>query len=117
MLTILNSLIVTPDKEEPTSWKLVKELKLSDPKLNVPEGFVTDLASIPRALWTIFPPMGRYSQAAVVHDYLCVSQIVPRKEADQIFLDLMEYCGVPLYKRKIFYYAVRANSNVFHRGK
>lgn len=38
--------------------------------VNVPEGFVTDLASVPRAFWEIMRPEGRYAYAAVVHDYL-----------------------------------------------
>ena len=39
----------------------------------VPSGFVSDGASTPRLLWSIFPPVGRYFAAAVVHDYLLES--------------------------------------------
>lgn len=36
----------------------------------VPTGYVTDFASVPRLMWTLFPQSGRWDQAAVVHDYL-----------------------------------------------
>lgn len=38
----------------------------------VPEGFITDFASIPRFLWSIYPPTGRYQEAAVIHDWLYI---------------------------------------------
>ena len=56
----------------------------------VPEGFVTDLASIPRLFWQALRPEGRYAFAAVVHDYLYWTQIRPRTEADTIFRLAME---------------------------
>lgn len=36
----------------------------------VPAGFRTDFASVPRGLWNVFPPVGKYAPAAVLHDYL-----------------------------------------------
>src|SRR5689334_1061409 len=42
-------------------------------KIVVPAGFVTDLASIPRAFWGppfFLTPAGQYSRAAIIHDYL-----------------------------------------------
>lgn len=33
-------------------------------------GFLTDLASVPKLLWWLYPPFGRYTKAAVVHDML-----------------------------------------------
>lgn len=58
--------------------------------VEVPEGFVTDLASIPRLFWQVLRPEGRYAYAAVVHDYLYWKQTRPRAEADQIFRIAME---------------------------
>jgi len=34
----------------------------------VPEGFITDFASIPRGLWNIVPKIGPYDRAATLHD-------------------------------------------------
>src|SRR6266436_814094 len=42
---------------------------------DVPPGAVTDGASIPRVFWSIAGPFeGKYRDAAVVHDYYCVTQ-------------------------------------------
>jgi len=65
----------------------------------VPDGFVTDLASIPRCLWPIFPPRGRYNRAAVVHDYLYGThhtewRPADRLTADRIFREAMVDLGV-----------------------
>ncbi|MDL2275150.1 DUF1353 domain-containing protein [Desulfosarcina sp. OttesenSCG-928-G10] len=74
----------------------------------VPAGTETDFASVPRALWRILPPWGKYSPAAVVHDYLYDSGIMTRAEADQVFLDLMKALGVPYLTRYAMYWGVRA---------
>jgi hypothetical protein len=38
--------------------------------INVPIGFKTDFASVPRLLWSIIPRWGKYGNAAVIHDFL-----------------------------------------------
>ncbi len=76
--------------------------------VDVPAGFETDFASVPRFFWRIVPPFGRYSPAAVVHDFLYFSGQVSRKDADETFYRLMGSLGVPDWKRWAMYYAVRA---------
>ena len=47
---------------------------ISTPELewNVPNGYKTDGASVPAALWALYPPFtGSYRSAAVIHDYYC----------------------------------------------
>lgn len=44
-----------------------------DQTFTVPSGFVTDLASVPRALSALVPIGGRWDRAAIVHDWLCTS--------------------------------------------
>jgi hypothetical protein len=39
-------------------------------RIIVPRGFVTDFASIPRPLWSVIPPRGKYNRPAIVHDWL-----------------------------------------------
>lgn len=80
----------------------------SDEVIRVPAGFVTDLASVPRALWAVLPPHGKYAKAAIIHDYLYTKGEVPRLEADRVFSEAMEVLGVPKWKRKLMYWAVRA---------
>ncbi|HAF4828314.1 TPA: DUF1353 domain-containing protein [Salmonella enterica] len=81
--------------------------------IEVPAGFVTDLASVPRIFWTFLPPDGKYAKAAIIHDYLYDNALRTKREADRIFLDGMTVLGVPRWKRTIMYWAVR----LFGRGK
>lgn len=76
--------------------------------LGVPRGFVTDFASVPRLLWTLLPPWGRYTAAAVVHDWLYFAQVTTRAEADWVFLELMRRGGVAWCVRWAMYSGVRA---------
>jgi hypothetical protein len=78
----------------------------------VPAGTVTDLASVPRVLWAIFPPHGKYAKAAIVHDYLYAQAIGTKAEADSIFNEAMAVLGVPKWRRRAMYAAVR----LFGRG-
>ena len=74
--------------------------------VEVLEGFVTDLTSIPRAFWQIGRPEGRYAYAAVVHDYLYWTQSRPREEADQILKFAMEDSNVAPWQRWAIYQGV-----------
>jgi|APMI01.1.fsa_nt_gi hypothetical protein len=74
--------------------------------VEVPEGFVTDLASIPRVFWQVLRPEGRYAYAAVVHDYLYWTQSRPKEEADQILNFALEDSKVNHVERWAIYQAV-----------
>jgi hypothetical protein len=39
----------------------------------IPEGFKTDLSSVPRFLWPLFPPFGDFIRAAIVHDWMYIN--------------------------------------------
>lgn len=76
----------------------------------VPKGFITDGASVPRALWRIAPPMtGTHAEAAVLHDYLysldCLTRFT-HHEADKIFLDAMQGMGTSWFVRNTLYSGV-----------
>jgi hypothetical protein len=73
----------------------------------VPAGFVTDFASIPRALWAILPPVGRYGLAAVIHDRLYRLGVTSRGDADRVLLEAMQVCGVSWIVRRLIYVGVR----------
>ena len=75
----------------------------------IPEGFKTDLASVPRIFWSIIPPFGRYTDASVLHDFLYRTQPdwCSKDRADEIFLNYMKKSGVPTWKRTVMYTAVR----------
>jgi hypothetical protein len=74
--------------------------------VQVPEGFVTDLTSIPRLFWQILRPEGRSAYAAVVHDYLYWTQSRSRKEADQILNLALEDSKTNRAERWAIYQAV-----------
>jgi len=101
---------LTPDGFK--TWKLISEFRQSvfiDDKrynINVPEGFRTDLASVPRVFWILIPPFGRYSQATVIHDYLYSEGKLSKTLADKIFYKLMIRYGTYKWKAKIMYLAV-----------
>ena len=76
----------------------------------IPEGFITDFASTPKALYSIFPPIGIYNKAAMVHDFLYSKDcpvVVERQIADKFFLQAMGVLGVAKRRRKLMFYAVR----------
>lgn len=76
----------------------------------VPVGFESDLATIPRPLWPILPPFGRYARAAVIHDYIYTNmrELMTRKAADGIFKAVMIDDGADIITRNILYCAVRS---------
>jgi len=75
--------------------------------ISIHRGFVTDLATIPRWLWSLFPPMGNYDQAAVLHDYCYDNAINSKEWAGRVFLESLQVLGVPKWKRKTMYWFVR----------
>lgn len=81
--------------------------------ITVPKGFMYDKASVPRIVWWWLPRDDRHILiAALVHDYLYDTQKIEgewiyRKEADQIFYDLLIQSGMRWSKAKAAYTAVR----------
>lgn len=96
-------------------WELVESFVYfvghedSSDRIHVPEGFITDFASIPRIFWTIIgPPTGEYGKAAIIHDYLYSIQTNKRSYADRIFLEAMKVLKVNWLKRRLMWFAVRS---------
>jgi len=99
--------------------------------ITVPIGFVTDFASVPRGLWNLFPPTGKYGKAAVIHDFLYQNggitweyMIQPndksrpprlitrrrqptREEADRILFEAMATLKVHPVMKRLVYWGVR----------
>jgi len=93
-------------------------------RIEVPAGFMTDFASVPRFLWWLIPPWGLYSGPAIVHDYLYTYHSVPgavadsiceidRPTADRIFYKLMLYVGVSPLRARLMVTAVRIFGGFF----
>ena len=79
------------------------------PTIVVPAGFKTDLASIPRGLWNILPPVGGYDKAAVLHDFLYrnAPNNCTRSFADGVLNEAMEVSGVGRFTRWAIYAGIR----------
>jgi hypothetical protein len=103
--------LIVEKLQDGKNWKVVKGFTYTTEQgldIVVPDGFVTDFASIPRGLWNVFPPTGKYGHAAVIHDYLYRATSVPRVQADRVFRDAMKELGVGKISRNIIYWSVRA---------
>lgn len=83
--------------------------------IEVPAGFRTDFASVPRWLWAIFPPTGEWSAVSVLHDWLYRRTTCSRFLADAIFREGMAAVGVPAWRRVAAYYAVRVFGGIARR--
>jgi Protein of unknown function (DUF1353) len=89
---------------------LIHEIGKNSPYIViVPRGFVTDFASIPQPIQILRASLsiGRYGNAAAVHDYLYWRQDCTRKQSDNILGIAMMEAGVSFLERKLIYEAVR----------
>ncbi len=87
-----------------TKYRVVLPFTLSG--VFVPSGFVSDGATVPRFLWWLFPPVGRYFAAAIVHDYLLASGYNWRY-ANHKFKDALCEQGVAHWVVAVMYSAVQ----------
>ena len=88
------------------------------PVVEVPTGYRTDFASIPRFFWRVLPPVGRHSKAAVIHDWLCDAEpkACDHIQAAEIFGRAMAALRVGRAKRAIMVWAVRYFGPRFQRS-
>ena len=114
LIKFLNKLQLTPANNG-HRFVLVEPFMISLDKtyFEIPTGFWTDFASIPKALQNILSPLDSHLRAAVLHDYLYYKQAIlnapiTREYADKCFLRAMKTCGTNYCKRYTIYYAVRS---------
>lgn len=101
-------------------FRLTREfaVKWHERRFVVHEGFLTDLASIPRLFQSAVPKVGRHIQPAIAHDWLYQHGVAwTRTDADQMFLDGMETMGVAWMRRRVMYRAVRLGGGHLWRPK
>lgn len=83
-------------------------------KIFIAKGFKYDKASSPTAFWWYLPRDDKHVIiAALVHDYLYTVQVIegiwiPRKQADQIFYELILQAGMRFTKSFLVHKMVRA---------
>jgi len=77
-------------------------------RFEVPVGFVTDLASVPRLPVAFFLAGGLAHAAAVLHDWLYTTHQVDRATADAILREAAQACGVAPWRAYLMWLGVRA---------
>ena len=127
VLVLLDNKYTPSIKQGRSLWGLQRTLSYEPSNatdtITVPRGFVTDLASIPRFVWTLLPPDGPWVKGAVIHDFLYATrgtsqwkrqppgntraQPYTRAEADWILRDALKNRGVDLLRRNVIWLAVR----------
>lgn len=95
------------------TWETLRPLvyRGSEEDFVVPEHEGTDFASVPQIFVWFLPRYGRYTKAAILHDYLW-RVVVPdgkinRLQADGIFRQAMRELEVPFLRRWFMWAAVR----------
>ena len=74
--------------------------------VNIPKGYRTDFASTPRVFWSFIPPVGRYSKAAVIHDYMIDETDMDIGIINDIFFEAMTVADVRPVTKYLMYEAV-----------
>ncbi len=85
----------------------------------VPKGFTTDGATIPRLLWRILgaPVEAQTIGAAVRHDHAYKTAIIPRAEADDRLYGDLRKAGVGVVRAYVFWLGVRAFGWIYYNKK
>lgn len=94
---------------EPGEWALIAPLVWQEKgfRVEVPVGFVTDLASIPAALRGGLSVVGLSRRAAVLHDYAYCAQKLPRIETDALLLRALLADGMSAATARLYWIGVR----------
>jgi hypothetical protein len=103
-------------------WRVLKSFTYFGQRdhFTVPVDEKTDFASVPRPFVWFIPTYGRYTKAAILHDYLCRlarEGTFNRRDADGLFRQAMRTLGVAFLRRWIMWAAVRWGSLAHREGR
>jgi hypothetical protein len=86
-------------------------------RIVVPEGYRTDLASVPRIMRALVDVAGRHNRAAILHDWLCTLQRrayasgksprIDSVDTDGLFRRCLRELGVSRGRRTLYWLGVR----------
>ena len=77
---------------------------------DIPPNYRFDLSTVPRPLWSIIAPFELGNLAPLIHDWIYCDAprgAFTRKQADEIYLQIMLMEGIPPKRAKAAYYALR----------
>lgn len=104
------------------SWVTVApwKLQVNGTRIEIPAGFHTDLASVPRLLWPLIGPHELGGVGPVLaHDWFYQSKghggVFTRMDADRIFYGLMRGAGVGRVKALVAWVGVRLGGGLIWR--
>jgi hypothetical protein len=105
---------VVVEQVDECRWRLVEPVRYvggQGDAFEVPAGYVTDFASVPRiAVWLI-PVFGRYTLPAILHDRLLTDYLaagaISSVDADGLFRRSMREMGVAPVRRYLMWAGVR----------
>lgn len=80
-------------------WRPLEYVSRAGVHYVVPAGFTTDLNSSPRIAWRLYPPSNKANRAAVLHDFLYDTALVPKELADALYHEASEACGINKFVR------------------
>lgn len=80
-------------------WHVTQPLVYSgEVNITVPDGFETDLASVPRLGWFLIPHADKHIiEGSIIHDYMYhgLSSVTKRSQADRILRSACKEMGAP----------------------
>jgi hypothetical protein len=82
-------------------------------QIDVPAGFISDFASVPRVpiVFEMFGGDIGDDPAAALHDYLYSTRKYPRETCDAIFKEALRACGVSAWRAYAMWLGVRAGGD------
>lgn len=110
-------------------WRVMKGFRYyvgepgSNKWIDIPRGYLVDGASVPRVLWGLIPPWGRYGAATIVHDILCEYLSltldgrpckITREQADNILFEAMLVLDVDAEQYRIIHTGVAAYRRLYN---
>ena len=72
----------------------------------IPKGFTTDGATVPRVFWVLFPPVGKYLKAAILHDWMLDSNY-GWKIANKEFNSMLKKLDIAWWRRMLMVGSVK----------
>jgi hypothetical protein len=101
---------VTRALDDGENFELVEPLRHSD-GYDIPAGYVSDFASVPRVASWLFPRTGRYLRPSIRHDrrlsHDLPAGLITSVEVDEEFRAMMEEVGVGRTRRWLIWTGVR----------
>lgn len=118
-INYLSELELIPDHEYSFRIDAPFMVQIDNNIVTIPSGFITDLASTPRFLWSFYSPNDtRTIRPAVLHDYMYHCDTgYSRLSADNIFYYGLLKHEVGGFRARKYYWGVRAFGWLFYNPK